>query len=656
MAALEIELLGGYEARLCTGEALDLPTRKARLLLVRLALPPGATHGREQLAGLLWSDRGEAQARASLRQALAALRRAVRMAGQAPLHVVGETLRLDPDATEVDVSRFESLADSTAVDDWRRAAALYRGPLLDGFAVRDQPVEDWLSGERERLHQRQLRLLGDLLTHELAHGMAEHATATVGALLALDPMREDGHRALMQLYAEQGQRSRALQQYRLCAELLQRELGVAPEAKTEHLYETIRSPSSAPRAPSAGPVKPSLAVLPFTNLSGDPEQRYFSDGIAEDIIVQLSRFPTLVVIARNASFAYRDESGDATAVARGLGVHFVVEGSVRRAGRKVRINVQLVDGVTGHHIWAERYDRDLEDIFALQDEVTQTVAATLVGRLEVALRRYAKRKSPENLEAYDYVLRGNEHFNAFTRPDNELARQRYRQAIALDPDCARAHLGLAWAGLIAWTCHWSETPEELFASAFDAAKRALASDASDSLTHAILGEFYLFHREYEHAMIHLQRALALNPNDADAFGIMGFLLTCLGRPQEGIQHFKTAKRLNPYQPDWCMFCWRFGMAQYTAGAYEAAITCMKEIVTPINDVRGWLAASYALAGRPDEAQRTMTEFLHHAEGEMRAFPGHRLEAWNNHWKTFFPYRDKDDLKHLLDGLRRAGLS
>ena len=403
------------------------------------------------------------------------------------------------------------------------------------------------------------------------------------------------------------------------------------------------------------PVKPSIAVLPFVNRSGDQEQSYFSDGITEDIINQLSRFPTLLVIARNSSFAYRDKAEDVTAVARALGVHFVVEGSVRKLANRVRITVQLVDGVTGHHHWAERYDRDLEDIFAVQDEVTQTIVATLAGRLEVAGQRLAKRKSTESLEAYDHVLRGNDYFYSFTKEDNGHARERYREAIQLDADCARAHLGLAWADLLAWLCHWSDDPDASFAGAFESAKRAMATDDSDSLSHAILGELYLFRREYEQAVIHLERALALNPNDADAIGIMGFLLTCLGRPEEGIQHFRTAKRLNPYQPDWCMFCWRFGIAQYTAGKYETAVTCMKEIVSPINDVRAWLAASYAQAGRLDEARATLDEFLSLAEAEDGAFPGRSLTAWRGHWAEFFPFKHEADLENLLEGLRKAGL-
>lgn len=644
-----------------------MPTRKARLLLARLALPPGEIHTRDKLSFLLWSEREPAQARASLRQALTALRKAFRTVEPPPLVVTGETVALDPEALEVDVATFESLVDSGAVTDLERAVALYRGPLLDGISVRDEAFGAWLSHERERLRERQHRVLTGLLDRRIVEGAVESAIDTAWQLLSLDPLCEDAHRALMRLYVRHGRRGRALRQYQMCLDVLQRELDVEPETETRELYEQIRDqrPLSVPlRGPASGlpgadmtptPLKPSLAVLPLVNLSGGRDQDYFSDGITEDIIAQLCRFPTLLVIARNSSFAYRGRVGDVTVVARELGVQYVVEGSVRRSANRVRINVQLVDGVTGHHLWAERYDRDLEDLFALQDELTQTIVATLAGRLEIAGQRHAKGKSTESLEAYDHVLRGNDCFYSFTREDNDRACAQYRQAIDLDPDCARAHLGLARAELMGWMCHWSRTPEASFERAFSSAKKALRSDDSDSLTHAILGEIYLFRREYEQAIIHVERALALNRNDADAIGIMGFFLTCLGRPEEGIQHFKTAKRLNPYQPDWCMFCWRFGIARYTAGDYGSAVTAMKEIVSPINDVRGWLAASYAQAGRIREARAAMDEFLRQATLEAGDFPGRTLAAWKRHWAKFCPYKNDEDLERLLDGLRLAGL-
>lgn len=283
------------------------------------------------------------------------------------------------------------------------------------------------------------------------------------------------------------------------------------------------------------------------------------------------------------------------------------------------------------------------------------VGLSLAGNLQAAGQRRAKRKNTESLEAYDYVLRGNEHFYRFTKPDNKKACELYRRSIELDPDGARAHLGLAWARLMSWMCHWNEGEADTLALALDSAKHALASDDNDSLNHAILGELFLFHREFERARIHLDRALALNPNDADAIGIMGFLLTCTGQPEEGIQHFMRAKRINPFQPDLCMFCWRFGIAQYTARRYDAAITAMKEIVSPINDVRCWLAASLAQAEKDAHARNVLNEFFTNAEKAGQGPPSRALSDWKPYWMKHIPFRNYDDLEHLLEGLDKAGM-
>ena len=229
---------------------------------------------------------------------------------------------------------------------------------------------------------------------------------------------------------------------------------MAPDAKTEELYRDILtdrlSPSSAASESGRTPERPSIAVLPFTNLSGDPEQAYFSDGITEDIITELSRFRSLFVIARNSSFAFRGERIDIAEIARRLGVQYIVEGSVRRAGNRVRITAQLIDAANGTHLWAERYDRELEDIFAVQDEVVRTVVATVAGRVEVAGAQFAKRKPPESLVAYDYVLRGLEQLNLDGEPHNAEARRLFEKAVELDPQYAAGHAYLALAIYVQW--------------------------------------------------------------------------------------------------------------------------------------------------------------------------------------------------------------
>ncbi len=661
MMGLNLSFLGGFEACLASGPPLTFGTKKSKALLAYLALRPGMACTRDNLAALLWGDTADQQARNSLRQNLSLLRKSLSASDVQSVVSAGDTVSLSADGLTVDVAEFERLAAQDTPEALEQAATLYRGDLLEGFALSEAAFEEWLAVERGRLREVAQAALAKLLEHYSTAGPNERAVRVAVRLLALDPLQEPVHRTLMRLYVRQGRRGTALRHYQVMCETLRRDLGIGPEPETERLYREIsrqgqrqfRSTDGTDGTPPSA--KPSIAVLPFTNLSGDPSQDYFSDGITEDIITALSRFRSLLVIARNSTFSYRGKDVNLHEVANELNVAYVVQGSVRRSGKRVRITAQLVDAATGYHLWGERYDRGLKDIFAVQDEVTQTITSTLAGRLEVVGREQAKRKRTENLEAYDYVLQGNAQFYRFTKKDNARARNRYRNAIEQDPECTRAHTGLAWSHLIDWMCRWAAAPDTPIELAFESARLALATDDTDSLTHSILGELYLYRRQYDEATNHLERALALNPNDADAIGTEGFLLTCLGHPDEGIEKFSDAKRLNPFTPDWCLYCWRSGIACYSARHYEPAITVFKCIERPVNEVYGWMAASYAQLDRLDEARAAMEKFLRLAETESARRPGRTKVDWETYWAGSCPYKNRADFDHLLDGLRNAGL-
>src|SRR5215468_6347781 len=329
---LQLRLLGGFDLRSSHGRVAMPAGRKVRALLACLALSPGKAWPREKLMALLWSDRGEEQARASLRQALAEMRRV--LGEPSPVRTEHDAVSLDPTLIAVDAVQFELLAQAGKLDD---AAALYRGPLLDGHGVRDGAFEDWILVERTRLHD----LAVAVLDRFAASRSGDAAIATAQRLLQLDPAREETHRLLMRFYASAGQRAQALRQYEHCRDILQRDLQAKPDAETERLlrqiqHETVPSLATPPAHVQPGPTlalkdKPSIAVLPFANLSGDPEQQYFSDGITEDIITALSRFRQLFVIARNSSFTYKGKAVDVKQVARELGLRYVLEGVVRKA-------------------------------------------------------------------------------------------------------------------------------------------------------------------------------------------------------------------------------------------------------------------------------------------------------------------------------------
>jgi len=413
-------------------------------------------------------------------------------------------------------------------------------------------------------------------------------------------------------------------------------------------FESASSLAIAPR-----PDQPSIAVLSFANLSDDPGQQYFSDGITEDIITELSRFRSLFVMARISSIVFKSKAMSARDLAHGLGVEYVVEGSVRRAGDRVRITAQLINVATGAHLWGERYDREMRDVFAVQDEVARSIASATSGRVEAAGRERAERLSPTALRAYDLVLRAKALTSRYTREDNQQALACAERAVKLDTTSARAHAHSAWCHFFNHMAGWVPDRENALAQAYELAQRAIVLDETDSFPHAILGAIYWFRREYDEARSELETAISLNPNDPEARRYYGGFLAATGNPDAAIEQIELAKQLNPFDTRWVP--WIQGIVWFTARRYDKAIASLKRARDPINEVRGWLAASYAQAGREEEARTTLREFLRVAEADMVDFPGHRLEDWKPYWHGAFEYQDQNDFEHLFDALRKAGL-
>jgi adenylate cyclase len=386
---------------------------------------------------------------------------------------------------------------------------------------------------------------------------------------------------------------------------------------------------------------PSVAILPFANMSDDPEQRYFSDGITEDIITELSRFRQLRVVARNSSFRYRDLDVDIRRVGRELGVNYVVEGSIRRLGKRIRITAQLIDAASGNHLWAERFDRDESEIFAVQDQLVRTVVATLVGRLQAAGAEGARRKPPASLAAYECVLR------ADALPLGDAAAEAeaialYEQAIKLDPTYARAYALLANLLRLKWDYGAAGDPS-LLARAFDLARKAVALDDNDGLCHGILGLVHLTRFEHDLAEHHYQKALSLNRNSATLFASMGSLYTYLGRPEEALEFLGEARMIDPFfNPSW--YWYEVGAAHFMARQYEDAISALNRSTMMPYWAHVYLAAACAFAGRPEEAKR-------HADEVLRLFPTYSVSRD----AAREPYKRPSDLEHLIEGLRKAGL-
>lgn len=423
------------------------------------------------------------------------------------------------------------------------------------------------------------------------------------------------------------------------------------------IYRVIAdaSPSSFGSASSEAPSpsdKPSIAVLPFTNMSDDPEQEYFSDGITEDIITELGRFRELFVIARTSSFSYKGKSIRVQDIGRDLGVAYVVEGSVRKAGNRVRVTVQLVDAESGNRIWAERYDRELEDIFAVQDELTGAIVTALPGRLHGAVLDRARRRPTKNLAAYQHWLRGRRLWWRWTRESNEQAAQHYARATELDPSYAVAYAYFAWCYVAPFEENWSADGDGCLQRAVELAEKALALDDGDSDIHQVCGYCCLLSRRYGEARNHFDHAVKLNPNQALNYTAYGYMLAMEGDAEEAVRISERGRELNPLSPD--MNNWTLAVAYFTARRYEDALNAALQVNKGVGEIHLWIAACCAWLSRTVEAKAELAEFQRIAKRDWAAFPGGEVEAWHTFWRRL-PYKDREDLEHLIEGARRAGL-
>jgi adenylate cyclase len=347
-------------------------------------------------------------------------------------------------------------------------------------------------------------------------------------------------------------------------------------------------PASLDRMAYTLPDKPSIAVLPFNNLSGEPEQEYFSDGITNDLITALSRFGDLLVIASNTVFTYKGKAVNVKEVGHALGVRYVLEGSVQKAGDKVRINAQLIEATSGHHLWAEHYNRDLKDLFALQDEIVQILVAQLAVKISTTEQARAMRKDTANLEAYDYLQRGREYYRRITRSANRKARQLFENALELDPNYASAYVGLGWTYYQRVSYGWTEFADQSLQHALDLAHKALSLDESNASAHRLAGHVYTFRAQYNLAINEIQQAININPNDADSYRNIGWVLLWSGKVDEAIRNLEKSLRLDSSSVGNPLL--HLGMAYYLKGRYQDAQSALERgVIQKPNFVLCWIS-------------------------------------------------------------------
>lgn len=545
---LRLTLFGRFRVTDALGTEIPVKSKKARALLAFLALPPGKPRSREQVMALLWSDRGDRQARSSLRQALSGLRKTLDEESLSALQITDEAVALDPEQTLVEPASPGEV-------------------LLDGLHLNDPAFEEWLRDAR--------------VLHE----------------------------------------------------------------------DRLESPSHA--LGSSLPDKPSIAVLPFTNMSGSPEQDYFSDGLTEDIITELTRFREFAVMARNSTLQYKGQSPKAQDVSRDLGVRYVVEGSVRRSGEQLRVTAQLIDAESGAHVWAEKYDRELKDIFAIQDELTSAVVARLEDRVKGARTASLRDRPSDNATAYDLVLQSRPYRTEITRESSQHAAKLLRQAIAVDPNCAQAYAGLAFVMAGDYEMGWADDPEATLGAAVEAAKQAVALDGADGYSHASLAYVNHLTGNFDRALGEARQALDLNPHHVNIIMTMAWISIVCGDPEGGIECIERAKQLNPNLPGFEL--WTLGEAYLAARRYQEAVEALRKVPNPPTDVYLELAICFAYLGNTDEAKSNLDLYIDLAKTELSDFPGEDANAWRALFKRTLPRRRQEDVDHMIEGARRAGL-
>ncbi|WP_285674425.1 BTAD domain-containing putative transcriptional regulator [Paralimibaculum aggregatum] len=559
---------------------------------------------------------------------------------------------------------FEALAAGPGTGQIDRALDLYRGDLLSGLEIKEGEFESWLLPRRQRL-----RFLAiDLFGRYLAEASDIPRVAVVAERLQkLDPLSEIAHRALMRMYSAQGQHTAAMRQFDECRALLERELGTAPGAETVALYDRIRKsrrapsglpsaeapppPANIPDAAGAGPApasdtRPSIAVLPFENLSPGEEDPYFADGITEEVTTALSYVQWLFVIARNSAFTFRGPDIEAGAK---LDVRYLLLGSVRRADGVVRVNVRLVDVAQNAQIWAGRFESDVENVFALQDDLATEVVGAIQPGLRDAEIAIARRKPPDVLNAYDLYLRSLPHVYRMSEADTTQALTMLERAIAIDANFNRARSLCGWIYTLRQSQGWSKRGTGEARLAIEHARICLAHEMESDAEILWQAGYTLgyFDGNYEDSLAFIDRSLALNRNSAQAWIIRGMINGFIGRPEQAIEDCRTAIRLSPLDPLIYRAHYGLALAHVVLGDYRAAVRWARQgVASGPNYIPGYYMLIAGLANTGEDAECARV-----GERVLQLLPDMTV----NRWRENTPIRCEPARQTIAESLRKAGL-
>ncbi|MDP6690059.1 MAG: BTAD domain-containing putative transcriptional regulator [Alphaproteobacteria bacterium] len=675
MKTLAIKVFGQLTVTDETAAPVAVTGKKRQALLAYLSLNLDRPPSRDDLMTLLWGDRFENQARQSLRECVSRLRKS--LGGEAgPLRADRNQVWLERDLVRIDAQTLSQLAHLAASEkpvqpaQLVATARLYAGPLLAGAKAGQDGFDEWLRAERIRYNEAAVGVLERLASLPLNESEVAAAGQLAQQTLAFDPLNERAHLALMRVHLQAGQPGAAIQQYLSCGKVLEAELQVKPGERIQALYEQITSsgPKGAvaekPAPPEQGAAatinalpgqahKPRITVRPFTSLSLEPDQEFFATGITADIVSALARNRWLSVIAHHASTDFQAAEpldaieGEESGFGR-RAVDYLVEGSIRKAGERVRVTAQLLDAASREHIWSERYDREVADIFALQDEITETIAARIEPVVGAEERSRVLRRSTENLDAWSCYHLGLAAFYKFTAEDNLEAQAQFQRCIELDPEFGAAYAWWSYALVLSMVYFDTVPSPEALDAALAAASKAVAIDDQNAVFHMMLGRVHLARCEYDEALANLTTALERNPGLAMAHCGMGDSLAYEGQLKESIGQFERAIQLSPNDPQlWAFYTYR-SLAHFFAGEYEETAHWAQK-ATRLPNCQYWahahLTAALGQLGRESDGAAARAALLRLQPEFSLAFAKAKL----------FYIKRPEQLSLYLEGLRKAGL-
>jgi TolB-like protein/two-component SAPR family response regulator/cytochrome c-type biogenesis protein CcmH/NrfG len=651
-AGLRIFLLGPVMVEI-DGKPVTIASKKARALLGYLVQRGGTEVARSTITGLLWGERGEEQARASLRQTLSELRAALAGPDQQSISANNESITWAAESAWTDSKEFESAVRSDDDGALLKAAPLMRGEFMEGLSVDESAFDHWLAGERERLRLLACTVYSRLMDRAERSGDIEEALSYGLKLISLDPLQEGVHRSLMRLYAAQGRNDAALAQYERCKRELSSQLGVQPEPETETLARSIKTGRHTAPAkmqvqappPPALPDKPSIAVLPFTNLTNNREQDFFADGMTEDIIGALSRMRDLFVISRMSSFVYKGRTISAENTARELGVRYILEGSVRVAGDRVRVNAHLIDGLSGGPVWAERYEGDINDIFKVQDEITRSISLALQVKLTEGESARLWEGQTNNLRAWEKMVQAREVFSRYSTIDTAAARKLLEEVLIIDPEYAGAIalLGTTYY----WDARFSPSVDKMLSLnlAEAQAEKILALNPEIAAAYTLRGMVAYLHDQHDEGIEFSKRAVDLAPSDFRAVTYLGQAYIYSGEPEKAAITLKTAARLKPYRESWVTYYITLShlwMGNLAAALESAELYLQQEPDEPYGFM--YLSVVYGFLEQHGKTKETVAQL-------KERFPAFGIKnvLLSEH------YKDREKLDRIVNILRTAGL-